>query len=146
MSVWLQLNKPIEFGAGQPSVDALVSGWSHPEAGFVWTDGPQASLSLSVDRLPQNSRLIINATPYLSEGDSHQSVFVYGNGLLMRYARLDSAGVLDVLIPPYMANNVLVVGGLSLTLALPDCKKPPDRKDARKLGIALHRIELRTRL
>lgn len=51
---WPWACRPVDlaFGLGDPGVSCLGRGWSAPETGFTWTDGPRASLVVPAEVAP----------------------------------------------------------------------------------------------
>lgn len=137
-------NKVVEFGSGRNSADALVEGWSGLEAGQVWSDGPHALLRFSADAIPYDSRLVIHASPQLVDGLEEQRIAVFANGLYVRTLLLTRDGTMTLTLPSFVTVSVMMVGSLDLAFSIPDCRPPGGTSDRRKLGFALHTLELRT--
>ena len=145
MSITLYPAQRVSFGSDQDTSEALVEGWSTPEQGQVWSDGPSATLRFKIDQVPPGSSLLISASPHLVGDIEEQRVVVYGNGLYITSVFLGRVGDFLVRLPPYIAVSVMMSGALDLSFAMPECRRPVGTSDVRKLGIALHAVELRNR-
>lgn len=112
--------------------------------GQVWSDGPHALLRFSADAIPYDSRLVIHASPQLVDGLEEQRIAAFANGLYVRTLLLTRDGTMTLTLPSFVTVSVMMVGSLDLAFSIPDCRPPGGTSDRRKLGFALHTLELRT--
>ncbi|WP_132255281.1 hypothetical protein [Methylobacterium segetis] len=142
MTIPLRTGQAIRFGAGEAGLRAIGTGWSAPEPGQVWSDGPEAWLHLGLGHVPSGSRLVIHASPYLGDGSDHQPVLLFGNGAFLHSGRLERDGTLACSIPTYLTPGLIAFGQLDLAFALPGCRIDRGGADSRRLGLALHALQL----
>jgi hypothetical protein len=113
----------VQFGLGDAGNAMLAAGWSHPEEGFVWSDGEASELVLQTRAvLPAGTPLSLRLCPFVRA--RHPSLFVTitldGEPLTrVLFALNDSCVSLDGAMPAVL----FATGGhdlLTLTLALPE--------------------------
>lgn len=134
-----QISKAIKFGRDGDAQDFQAYGWSHPEDGFTWTDGPVAGLVFPAPEAPYG--LFIELFFWVNGGTNGagtQRIIASVNGrpagtatangrmrLAFRCARL----------PP--ADSRIVIN-----LDLPDAARPTHGKDPRMLGLAVMSLRI----
>jgi hypothetical protein len=71
----LPLDEPIPIAVGSPWLSVLGEGWSLPERGGVWTDGPEASLRLPLADDGEGAVLVeLDLDPFTVPGDDRRVV------------------------------------------------------------------------
>lgn len=140
-----QQGDAIEFGIGLPGLDFLVSGWSNPEPGFVWSEGKLANLVLpltqSVPWVGMTMRSLVAANI------TQQRVQVRLNGVRVPDILFRDGKVRDVMleIPRKVQAKLDKVGELRISFSCPDAVSPASlglRQDARLLAVQLRKIWL----
>ncbi len=128
----------ISFGIGGDARLYQGPGWSLPEEGFTWTDGPQATLRLLLDGPPRDATLaftvpIANTEPGRLD---RQRVVVSVNAALVGTVLVPGAGHYTLAVP----GRLLREGENVLVLDLPDARLPAT--GGRRLAVALHTMQL----
>jgi len=128
----------IHFGLGEDSRPYEGSGWSIPEEGFTWTDGPKATLRLLVGR-PTRDLTPFFTVPfaYTKPGRvDRQRVIVGLNGIEVSTVVVAGPGQNTLGIPGRLVN----AGENVLAFDLLDARSSV--VSGRRLGVALHSIRL----
>jgi hypothetical protein len=73
----------VRFGINEACNAMLISGWSHPETGFVWTDAEYAFLAFSVPQVRESVSLVMEIMPFLNERNPSVNVEFFVNGQSM---------------------------------------------------------------
>src|SRR5581483_3750520 len=84
---------------------ALAGGWSHPEPGHVWSDGPQAGLLLPLDRAQPGTRYRVRLRGSLPPGPAEIGIDIDGRRAMAIARSAASPHVLDIEL------SALPVGG-----------------------------------
>jgi hypothetical protein len=136
---------PLEFADGGDGLRALSRGWSAPEAGGTWTDGPSASLVFALDgAAAQQIELTLETLAAHLPGRRPLGVEVRVGGeriALLRYGDAQPAArriALD-------ARHVDRHGELSLSLRIARPRSPHElghSEDRRRLGLCLARVTM----
>ncbi len=124
----------ITFGRKGDARDYQAYGWSVPEDGFTWTDGPTAGLILPVPSAPHG--FFLEFYFWVNGGPKHidtQRVIVSVNGRQVGQATAAGRMRLAFRAPPVK----LPAGRLIVNLDLPDAAKPTYGNDSRTLGLAM---------
>lgn len=79
-AVVYEWNSRIKFGAQTHSRPYMISGWSHDEPGFVWTDGPSALLAMTVTSPPGDVIIKLRARAIVDDQHPVQAVKLRLNG------------------------------------------------------------------
>jgi hypothetical protein len=133
----------ITFGVDGDASPLLGDGWSVPEGGFTWTDGPQSSLSIPYAAGDGILHLLMRAFPMRAPpAILTQRVCVIANDV--------SCGTETLVRDTLLAFPLSTVasgkpGRLSVILQNPDAARPADHvetSDRRLLGLALREIKL----
>jgi hypothetical protein len=133
----------LAFGAGGGAGICQVAGWSHPEDGFTWTDGPVSSLLIPYAAGDGVLMLQLHAFPFRMPGRlDAQRLLLTANGTPCGEARYIDDAVLAILLP----NIVSGAGGtLDLRLHNLDAAAPADfggSDDRRRLALGVRRMRL----
>jgi hypothetical protein len=128
----------ISFGIGGDAHLYQGPGWSLPEEGFTWTDGPQATLRLLLDGPARDATLaftvpIANTEPGRLD---RQRVVVSVNAAQVGTVLVPGAGHYTLAVP----GRLLREGENLLALDLPDARSPA--AGGRRLAVALHTMQL----
>jgi sulfatase-like protein len=128
-------------GQGGTAAPYLGEGWSAPELGFTWSDGPDATLEIPVTR-PSGSalRLSMALSPYTGPGVDRQVVEVTANGSSVGSWALSQPDQISVHLAPELVGRYL-----RLVLHLPNARSPRQlgrSSDPRRLGVALSSLRL----
>ncbi len=127
----------LSFGTNGNAQQYQLSGWSHPEEGFTWTDGENALLAVQLENPESNLTLTLSAFPYLEEGIlDHQRVIVSVNEEQVGEWLFDQPRAMEqkVVIP----STVLQDGVQYITLTFPDAGSKTDHTDdPRDLSLAV---------
>jgi hypothetical protein len=127
------------FGRDGNAQPYLVYGWSTPEDGFTWTDGPEAAVYIPVPcDTPHGIAVELTGVPHQPADGPPLTVTVGVNGrhaAPTRFVRDTYAWTLG-LTQPHQA--------LLVTLALPRASRPSEwgHDDERRLGIAVRRVRV----
>lgn len=138
------LGRRLEFAVGHEDLLYLQKGWSQPESGGIWTDGPTADILLPVQAGWQSKALTleIEAIPFVSDTLSQQRLRVELNGKFVGetvFTESANAARLNLDIAPDDK------GPLALRFTLPDAhcpQKDGQGTDMRKLGLFVRAITL----
>jgi hypothetical protein len=136
------------FGAADIGMRGLLSGWSDPEEGHSWNDGPETVLAISVRPPLERFSLVVTGEPYVTRGRPLQDVTLYGNGHRLDFWRLAnrSETPLTVILEPewWFVRNRLA--NMTLRFHLPSSARPKelnDGQDGREIGFCFRSICLR---
>ena len=128
----------VVFAAGEPGVALLGGGWSDPEGGGVWSDGPKALLRLPLgDAGPWRIRL--HAQPYPVANVTRRIMARVGDRIVAEHTCPADSREAD---EPW---EFTVCGTRSVVLDIPWATSPQalgTGGDPRRLGICLHRVVL----
>jgi hypothetical protein len=133
----------LNFGAGQAGVSALRSGWSAPEADFVWSVGAESSLELPPPPGPDGVSLEITLMPCVRQPDvpcQRLAISVNGQRIAERVLRAALTWRL-----PVPAECLRGARTLAITLHHPDARAPASLQpgdDPRALAFCLRRLVL----
>jgi lysophospholipase L1-like esterase len=130
----MPVDRRIEFGS--TTVDRyLGAGWSRPEAGFRWTEGPRAEVIFSV-AVTGPAELRLSLRPFLAPGQlDRQSITVRLNGTPVAEWTLERAEVRTIALTPSALRPENV-----LELELPGATSPARlglSRDPRELAVAI---------
>jgi hypothetical protein len=142
-----ELGSTLDFSEGGDGAGALLGGWSVAEPTGRWTDGPVASLLLSVGEVAATLELTLDAEPFIGRIGRRLTVDVHagpryietlsytaGDGGPSRMHRVSIA-----------ASDIDSAGELLLTLRISAPRSPLElglAADPRKLGLYLRRLTL----
>lgn len=130
---------------GEPAV-YLGTGWSHPAATGVWTDGEEAKLHFTPDGVDHVTplSLILHGHIFLDDRTVAQRMVVRQKGEIIWEATIGKDGKpscctfeIPLLSREYAGEDVI------LTLSFPDAAAPYQKGDPRKLGLFLGALEIR---
>ena len=128
------------FGVGTSTHSLLTQGWSANEAGFVWSDGRVAEISLPV--LPYKSGDLVDidfeVAPFITGVLKSQIVVLQIRGQLPHSFQL-SRSIEHIRLPRITVGS----GDLDIGFTLPNATTPRSlgiSSDLRTLGIGLRRI------
>lgn len=132
---------------GDAGLHYLGLGWSHAEAGGVWSDGAEAVIEARLSASAQPLRLLLQLQAYSPAKDQPQRITVEINGSPVTHWNVSAehAAIYTVDIPPQLATSG---GQLSVRLDIEHPTSPLQRhqsSDARRLGVLLTSLELQTR-
>ncbi|MFN2507162.1 MAG: hypothetical protein ABR589_00120 [Chthoniobacterales bacterium] len=134
----------VRFGLGGDSHRFCTTGWSFSERGFVWNDGPAASLTFSIapPQPPTDLLLTIKLGPMLAPPDlAVQPVDVYAHGEKVASWQVTEEGVYTAEIPQHLT----IRGYLNIDLHMPKAIAPAEvglGSDARRLAIRCFELKL----
>lgn len=137
-----RLGASVGFAPGDAGLPLLGSGWSAPDlAGFVWSDGPEASLAFALAPPSRDLVLRLEVMPFvLDDRPGLQRMFAYFNGFMLGMVELPSdRQEVQFTLP----REYCILRTAQLMLHLPDCIAPAElglSEDRRRLGIALWRF------
>ena len=126
-----------------PVYKYLKSGWSQPEADFIWNDGDKATMKfLLEDRLlNKDLKLTLDVVPFVTPKIQEQSYEIVANRTVVCSGSLSSEGNIEVTIPKSISSEQ----ELELVINIPNCDSPKNQglsDDGRMLGIALKSIKV----
>ncbi|RQD80521.1 hypothetical protein D5R95_08720 [Methanosalsum natronophilum] len=130
---------PIIFGIGGTTEQYQLTGWSHQEDGFTWTDGHNALLALQPESTDTDLTLTVTTSPYLGgEAIDRQRVFVTVNDHPVGEWVFDEPGIQEksIIIPHGVLNERMQY----IAFEMPDAVSPKDlgqSGDQRDLAIAV---------
>jgi Uncharacterised nucleotidyltransferase len=138
----LPLDEPIPIGLGSPWLPVLGEGWSLPERGGVWSDGPEASLRLPLPEEGEAALAVeLDLYPFNVPGDEPRVVDAFLDG---RRERLELVGD--------EADRMIRLGAaprsgrklLELALLVRNPAHPPSLgiEDERRLGVLLRSLRI----
>ncbi|MFN2507170.1 MAG: hypothetical protein ABR589_00160 [Chthoniobacterales bacterium] len=135
----------IEFTEGGNSDALKVSGWSIAEAGFTWTEGTAAMLSLRVPPADSPVTLKMKAAGSIKEPEvPFQPVEIDINDEKIADLQVGNTAEFSVPVPEHLTKSG---GVLTIALRTPKAASPKDlglNEDARVLGIRVFNIALST--
>lgn len=129
----------IRTAAGEPGLALLGPGWSHPESGGVWTDGPTAVLRLPV---PADGgwRVRLDAKPY-PHGRAARGITIRAGEAIVAERTWEAGGDDDEGPVEFVLH-----GRQEVVLDVPWAVAPVELgqgSDTRRLGVCLHGATLR---
>lgn len=86
-SLQYELGVVRSFGTSDIGVEGLVSGWSAPEEGHVWNDGPEACLLITTTPFAEPCRITVGAAPFIRDRHPRQEATLYVNGARLGFWR-----------------------------------------------------------
>jgi hypothetical protein len=126
------------FGKTGNGGSLLGEGWSIPEDGYIWSNGPESHLRIQHDSAGACRVHVLGAPFVHSPALPSQSVELLCNGEPIGTATLRDVSALSFDLPAAAIGRPVL-----LTLRLPDATCPLDVKggtDGRRLGFALRRL------
>lgn len=134
----------LRFGTRGNAAPFLVSGWSHPEPEFRWTDGNIARMAFTFAAPPGELVLSVTVQPMLADDIVAQNVSATWDGVQVAEWTIRAAKTYHALIlaPAFSSNSVHI-----LELVLPNAFSPSTKNlgpDPRCLGLAFHELVLRS--
>jgi len=142
---WYLPDQPLNFAKSGNGADYQGSGWSWPEDDGTWTDGPEATLRLTLDpSVTGPLELAVRAKAFVDAEQPDQAVAVFVNrSRIADWTIPDGdAAELTAMIPEELAG----AGALELVFEI-DHSLVPDRSrhngDLRRLGIKVEQVMLR---
>ena len=138
-----ELGTVLKFGQGGNASDHTRLGWSHPEDGFTWSDGPATELFFTFDRPPGDLVLSFRARPLLHAGIAAQQVSAKWNGAVVGVWNIQDAGEYFTLILSHLTESS--ESGV-LRFHIPQAFSPISKglgADSRSLGLAFNELILR---
>jgi hypothetical protein len=124
-----RIEQAATFGAGGNAATHQLYGWSGPEDGFAWTDGVEAALKFRNPRAPHGGFIEISAAP---AGPQRLIMRVNGQTLCDRVIQYGMAAAYPL--------DVLDDDSLTLTLEVPEAKKPSESGETRQLALAFNSV------
>jgi hypothetical protein len=138
------VNRRISLINTAKSPPYFKSGWSGKEPTGVWSDGPQASISMHIDQVPATLSVSIEAAGYIPRADYVQHVQVRANGQPIGdwvFSAAAPSGMRTLVIPGALVKD----GDLTLDFLFPDATSPADQKmsaDTRHLAMFVNAFSL----
>ncbi|MDX2186807.1 MAG: hypothetical protein SFV32_07745 [Opitutaceae bacterium] len=136
-------NQRLSFGHGGQARLFFQKGWSFDEPGFVWTDGPSASLTLGIENPNADLCLQLRCRAFLPEGKNTQLLKVRINGAI---ALVWSVGGGEACFEGRIFRHLLSeLCTLSVAFEVERPISPMELGmggDERKLGIAIYELAL----
>jgi len=136
------------FGEADIATQGLISGWSDPEEGHNWNDGPEAICVLSTKPPVTRLLLVLMGEPYVNRARPLQDVTLFGNGYRLGYWRLSvrAETALMVALEPewWLTRGPRAI--LRLHVHVPNSIRPKDINDGpdgRELALCCRSICLR---
>lgn len=137
----------IDFSQGGNSDDYIVSGFSHQEVDWTWTDGESAEMTIPLEETGSYYNLRFSFEPFVP--DNHQQnikLFINGESRdkwewEYTHSHHHREQTTSVRIP----GDLVTGNDLNLTFELPDAISPKEAygsDDERKLGMALREMDL----
>lgn len=127
-----------KFGHAGNGGSVLGEGWSIPEDGYIWTNGPESHLRVPCE-FPGPCRVHLLGAPFVHPPAlPAQRVGLVCNGEPIGSATMSKVSALSFDLPADSGRRLIL-----LTLRLPDAARPLDVKggtDGRRLGFALRRL------
>jgi hypothetical protein len=126
------------FGHNLAENEYLVKGWGQPEAGFVWSEGNAATVSLPAPL--GDVEIGISIWGYVTASLPKQQVLIFVNGLFKGHHEVSQREILAI-----QHDCGKDAGGLELTFYIPTATSPSQLEgtlDNRSLGIAIATIRL----
>lgn len=140
---WYGVGRDIDFTAAGDSQLFTLAGWSTPETGGRWTDGPEAELLLRLrDAPPDNLHMIADVLPFCH--DAGLTVDAIVNGSLLATWEFSPPGAptrCEVAIPASLATR----DHLHVLFRVKEPKVPSAlglSEDSRALGLAFQRLSV----
>lgn len=141
------IGEPLDFRSGGNADEYVRSGWSPPEAGHRWSEGPRALMHLVLDEPPSRDLLLrVRARPFLGEGAgdgelTHQTVTVRANGRRIATWEVGAVGWYEASIPADLVSGP----ALELAFEISDPLSPLElglSMDGRALGLMVEEMRL----
>ena len=131
------LGRRLEFAVGRNGGIYLGEGWSHPETGGTWTNGPAATLRLPVRPAdaPTSLALEIEAIPFVSSAVESQRLILDINGMRVGQCRFGQGSHAERMVFEFDRDQGEI---LEIAFHLPDAHSPKAANasgDKRKLGL-----------
>jgi hypothetical protein len=126
------------FGHNQAENEYLVRGWGQPEAGFVWSEGSAATVSLPAS--VGDIEIGISIWGYVTTSLPKQQVLIFVNGLFKGYHEVSQREILSI-----QHDCGTDERAIELTFYIPTATSPMQLEgapDYRKLGIAIAAIRI----
>jgi hypothetical protein len=142
---WYLPGQPLTFAKSGNGADYQGSGWSWPEDDGTWTDGPKATLTLTLDRSVRGPlELAVSAKTFLAPGQPAQVVALFVNGTRIAdwAVRNEDFAELTAMIPEEVAG----AGTLDLVFEVAHPLMPDHFRhngDRRLLGIKVEKVIVR---
>ena len=129
-----------------PLALSLDAGWSGPEPGGTWTDGPRVAFTVKLPPdAPSALTLALECYPFLCETQPSQYFRFLANGAFIGEATLRSSPTPDLLSFPFSADIADPDGLVQFTIECPDAIAPASVSssgDKRQLGLTLLEIRI----
>ncbi|MEQ8220731.1 MAG: hypothetical protein ABRQ37_00405 [Candidatus Eremiobacterota bacterium] len=139
-----QYGTKIIFGAGGNSEQYQITGWSHPEEGFIWTEGNRAELQIPINKTTSGKTMQICLAPYIEKGKlEKQRINIYVND--EKTGEINATSPEKKLYTTDIAEKYLTGQTLKIAFELPDAVSPKSlgkSEDGRVIAIAVSSIAL----
>jgi hypothetical protein len=136
----IEIAANLRFGKGENGIPWLRRGWSKPEEGYVWSVGPQSTVTVPL--VPAAGRVLLELTlqPFVHPPAlPARRLDVVVNGTVLAEKTLGWRCTLRLEIPQALRGKP----GLLIELRHPEMGSPADFRvgdDGRKLGFQLHKL------
>lgn len=141
-----EYGKPISFGSGGEGERLMLTGWSHPEPPFTWSDGIAASLAVRVPRTDDSVQLHFTLVGMnVPKRLPFQRVDVYVNAEKLARWQVSEENVFTVTVPQKLVSvpdPILIVD-----FYMPKAAAPASfgtGSDRRRLGVRLSELRIST--
>lgn len=138
------VGQQIKFGKGGDSERYRVSGWSHTEDNFTWTEGTSAKLSLPIGKEPGPLNLTVNMSGFAQPPQlTSQPVEVLVNG--QKLADWEAGSIAREYSVSVPADAIKGGGTIEIEFRTPKATSPKSvglNEDPRVLGIGVFALEL----
>jgi hypothetical protein len=135
-----QFDDTLRFTEGGNYIGYVGTGWSHPEVGYVWSDGPVSRLHVPLMSSDFDLMVRVNCSPFLAPPRlKRQRVRILAGGIERCNWTIDGRGEYRCLIPASAIKSSV----LDLTFEFPDATSPKESNlsdDDRKLALAFQSL------
>jgi hypothetical protein len=137
------------FGAADIRSRGMVLGWSDPEEGHSWNDGPEAHLAITMASPVGRLVLSITGEPYVTRKKPVQDIEIFANGARAVGVRLVARNEtpVEAILEPEWWFHRAGLAMMTLQFVLRNSSRPKDNGDGldgRELGFCFRSICLRS--
>jgi hypothetical protein len=135
--------KPLDLARDGTDFDVLWHGWSFPEARGCWTEGTAAVLRWRAARaIARGAILTLDIADVAPGKDPLRGHILVGGRFMQAFSYPPGAHGLALCVP--LHDPVPANGEIEIRLQIDNPRRPVNRSDARRLGLLVSRVSIRT--